>query len=49
MDEHGKRENDPWLIALLYDATTEDKPERENPVKGQPKIPGKKKDALGRR
>ncbi|KTB73676.1 MULTISPECIES: Tc toxin subunit A [Pseudomonas] len=47
VDEHGKRENDPWLIALLYDATTEDKPERENPVKGQPKIPGKKKDALG--
>ncbi|RMO93408.1 Insecticidal toxin complex protein [Pseudomonas syringae pv. philadelphi] len=47
VDKHGKRENDPWLIALLYDATTEDKPERENPVKGQPKIPGKKKDALG--
>ncbi|UFI42891.1 Tc toxin subunit A-related protein [Pseudomonas savastanoi] len=47
VDKHGKRENDPWLIALLYDATTEDKPERENPVKGQPKLPGKKKDALG--
>ncbi|WP_017708281.1 neuraminidase-like domain-containing protein [Pseudomonas syringae] len=47
VDKHGKRENDPWLIALLYDATTEDKPDRDNPVRGQPKIPGKKKDALG--
>ncbi|EKG38138.1 Tc toxin subunit A-related protein [Pseudomonas syringae] len=47
VDKHGKRENDPWLIALLYDATTEDKPDKDNPVKGQPKIPGKKKDALG--
>ncbi|WP_024681504.1 Tc toxin subunit A [Pseudomonas syringae] len=47
VDKHGKRENDPWLIALLYDATTEDKPDRDSPVRGQPKIPGKKKDALG--
>ncbi|KPW71015.1 Insecticidal toxin complex protein [Pseudomonas syringae pv. coriandricola] len=41
VDKHGERENDSWLIALLYDATTEDKADKENPVTEE------KKNTLG--
>ncbi|RMV78253.1 Insecticidal toxin complex protein [Pseudomonas caricapapayae] len=41
VDKHGARENDPWLIALLYDAVTEDKADKENPIKEE------KKNTLG--
>ncbi|WP_439856804.1 Tc toxin subunit A [Pseudomonas syringae] len=41
VDKHGERENDPWLIALLYDAATEDKADKENPITEE------KKNTLG--
>ncbi|KFF82393.1 Tc toxin subunit A-related protein [Pseudomonas syringae] len=37
VDKHGARENDPWLIALLYHAATEDKVDKENPIKEENK------------